>query len=136
MLLHFEDPTSFQSIQALGHRTETYDKDLTTSTFPLYVFKASYNDQQDVQFKVENSRRYANPKNPKIPESNEAKPIWSDLTRMALYDLAFKIENEMLPEMDAAKYIAEMLGRIPKIFRSCVKEVWIVTSTYNANVGK
>ena len=54
-----------------------------------YLFKASYNDNPDVEFQVDPSIGY-------------------------------------YASLEASTWLAEMYGRIPKIFRGCVREFWIL----------
>ena len=85
-----KDPTSYTSIRATGRgRRQLYDRNSGWKNVNAYLFKASYNDQADIEFQVD-------------PEVNERNSL------------------------DASTWLAEMYGRIPKAFRDCVKEFWIL----------
>ena len=84
--------------------------------YNFYVFNASYNDQPEIQIKVDlktDNRTY-------LPCKFKFNDVMDEKAMVK------KCMNEILNESELAKYIAEMYGRIPKIFGSCVKQIWII----------
>ena len=98
-----------------------------TTNYKFYVFNASYNDQPDIQIKVETDLRVKDLMNPNAKGYQFCKHPFSDESPDTLKN---GCANEILNESELANYIAEMYGRIPKIFRKCVKEIWITKGRY------
>ena len=96
----FKDPTSYKSIRATGRGArQLYDLNSGWKNVNAYLFKASYNDQPDIEFQVD----------PEINENNA---------------------------LDASTWLAEMYGRVPNVFRDCVKEFSILPGNQNSKHSK
>ena len=90
------DPTAYRSIRDAGRgRRKIWDRNWNRwKTVNAYLFKASYNDNPEVEFQVDPSIGY-------------------------------------YASLEASTWLAKMYGRIPKIFRGCVREFWILPGKSN-----
>ena len=98
------DPTSFQSIRDIGEGQKEYVADRGTIAIDLYLFDASYEDQMDVEINID---------------------------KKVIDNRGFDVEldgeiSEITGSLEVARFIAEIYGRVPGIFRECVKELWIL----------
>ena len=86
-----EDPTAYKSIRDAGRGTrQIWDRNWNRwKNVNAYLFKASYNDNPEVEFQVDPSIGY-------------------------------------YASLEASTWLAKMYGRIPMIFRGCVREFWIL----------
>ena len=101
----------------MGHKEYVGNSGIITIDF--YLFKASYEDQMDVEINI------------------DRKLIDKDYLdyKIRKQTLGFDIEldgeiRKITGSLEVARFIAEMYGRIPGIFRECVQELWILDIDY------
>ena len=120
------DPSTFQSLSATGQDHQELRFTHFNGDYNFYAFNASYNDQPNITIKIEVKFLFDDSSDNRFTTFPiERGPHESGYAILKKY-------HYDTDQVELVNYVAEMYGRIPKIFRECVKEIWIIQGTENA----